>query len=235
MQERERDRERERMQERERATTTNNKQQTIICIEPFCPSPPALRTPALRTTLMGCCPHRSASREDGELSADQGSSDSTESRRSPEEAAWPGSPTPPPAWVSRLQQQVEFERGRAAWAARRDEASWAVPTLPPFHLSRSWLPGYRDPPSSTLRTPLCPTRTTEERLTQPGSPQGGHPNCPGSPNCPGHMRCQVWARATDTAAKLRNFLHRRGRRAYHRAKLGSRAILSPKPGALAPF
>ena len=68
-------------------------------------------------------------------------------------------------------------------------------------------------PSSTLRTPLCPTRTTEERLTQPGSPQGGHPNCPGSPNCPGHMRCQVWARATDTAAKLRNFLHRRGRRA----------------------
>ena len=144
------------MQEREGATTTNNKQQTIICIEPFCPSPPALRTPALRTTLMGCCPHRSASREDGELSADQGSSDSTESRRSPEEAAWPGSPTPPPAWVSRLQQQVEFERGRAAWAARRDEASWAVPTLPPFHLSRSWLPGYRDPPLFNSQDPTLP-------------------------------------------------------------------------------
>ena len=135
------------MQEREGATTTNSKQQTIICIEPFCPSPPALRTPALRTTLMGCCPHRSASREDGELSADQGSSDSTESRRSPEEAAWPGSPTPPPAWVSRLQQQVEFERGRAAWA---------VPTLPPFPLGRSWLPGYRAPPLLNSQDPTLP-------------------------------------------------------------------------------
>ena len=193
------------MQERERATTTNNKQQTIICIEPLLPKPSGLtlslsgpcpkdhpkplRPQAVlcleaRTGaegLMGCCPHRSASKEDGELSADRGGSDSTESScldgsaseedgeppadcggrddtesRSPEEAAWPGSPTPPPAWVSRLQQQVEFERGRAAWAAGRDEASWAGPTLPPFHLSRRWLQGYTDPPRFNSRDPTLP-------------------------------------------------------------------------------
>ena len=175
---------------------------------------------------MGCCPHRSASREDGELSADQGSSDSTESRRSPEEG--PGLAVPHP-------HQRGFPGFSSRWSSRG--AGRPGPS-PHFLLSTSAGVGCRATetrPSSTLRTPLCPTRTTEERLTQPGSPQGGHPNCPGSPNCPGHMRCQVWARATDTAAKLRNFLHRRGRRAYHRAKLGSRAILSPKPGALAPF
>ena len=158
------------MQEREGATTTNNKQQTIICIEPFCPSPPALRTPALRTTLMGCCPHRSASREDGELSADQGSSDSTESRRSPEEG--PGLAVPHP-------HQRGFPGFSSRWSSRgagrpgRHAGTRPHGPSPHFLLSTSAGVGCRATetrPSSTLRTPLCPTRTTEERLTQPGPP-----------------------------------------------------------------
>ena len=104
---------------------------------------------------MGCCLDRSASEEDGEPPAARGGSDGAESR-SPEGAEPPGSPTPPPARVSRLQRQVESGRGRAAWSVGRAEASWAGPTLPPFHLSRMWLPGYTDPPLYNSRDATLP-------------------------------------------------------------------------------